>query len=236
MLQVVLGVAAVAAGAYVWLSEKENESRQKFEKSSKRLKARVKEMDSEISDTKKSVSNEIYFEKYIKLYQASVQNSNAHFLNYKEYKKLVKICRTKRNEIGEQIAQLKEQRQNTSGQQRRQIIEQLNQLYTFIDEIKMELTRLHEKKKELYALLQQINNQTHELKMTIRSQCGYGGYVWYEKRFGYARALADLNSGMKKSKTNHCFSDSFDYISDFYHDPMFSSNHKPKKKRRQTLW
>lgn len=184
MLPVVLIGGAVVLGVYAWLSASENKARQDFEDSQERFNTRLKEMQKETAYARQMADESVRFQKHIALYQASIGNSKSYYQDYDHYKKLVAIIKNKRNEIGNKIGQLKAMKLSAKGQQKQIIADELSKHYGWLDEIKAELTRLYDKKSELLATLRQINQTTHDLKMTIKNTCGRGGRMWYERRFG----------------------------------------------------
>lgn len=95
---------------------------------------------------------------------------------------MVKTVKTKRDEIGQRIGELKAQRDTAKGEARQVICDELAELYIWLDETKLELDRLYPKKAELLEMLRQTNQNTRELKTTIRDKCGRGGRMWYERK------------------------------------------------------
>lgn len=184
MLPVVLIGGVVALGVYAWLSASENKARQEFEESQERFNTRLKEMRKETAHARQMANESVRFQKYIALYQASIGNSKIYYQDYDHYKKLVVIIKNKCNEIGNKIGQLKAMKLSAKGQQKQVIAKELNVYYNWLAEAKMELARLYDKKSELLEILRQINQTTHDLKMTIKNTCGRGGRMWYERRFG----------------------------------------------------
>lgn len=183
MLPWIIG-GAVALGVCAWLSLCENNARQELENTQHRAKTRLNAMSREMSHARTMADGSVRFEKYIALYGASIELSKSQHQDYQLYKKLVKTVKAKRDDIGQKIGELKAQRDIAKGKARQAVRDELAKMYDWLDEIKAELTRLHDKKAELLEMVRQTNQNTHELKLAIRDKCGRGGRRWYERRFG----------------------------------------------------
>lgn len=184
MLPVVIGGAVLVVGVLAWLSVGKNQARQDLEHSQTRLNNAIKKMSCEIRQARQWVNDSKNFEHHIALYQASVALSKSHYKDYALYKELVAIIKAKRDEFTTKIGELKQLKQMLIGQACQAVSAELNQYYIWLDEVKAELARLHDKKAELLAQIRQINHNTHAIKCILRDKCGHGGRVWYERRFG----------------------------------------------------
>ena len=181
MLPLIIG-GAVVLGAFAWVSSYENNARQEFESRQHNAKARLNEMSREMKAARKAANDSVRFQKYIVLYGASIEQSKSQYRDYEVYKRMVKTVKTKRDEIGQRIGELKAQRDTAKGEARQVIRDELAELYIWLDEAKLELDRLYPKKAELLEMLRQTNQNTRELKTTIRDKCGRGGRMWYERK------------------------------------------------------
>lgn len=182
MLPYVIG-GAIALGVLAWLSSSENQARQEFEDSQARLKTRLYKTQQQITHARQMADENVRFQKYIALYQASVDMSKSYYQDYDNHKKLMATVKNKRNEIGNKIGQLKAMKLSVKGQQRQVIADELSKHYDWLNEIKAELNRLYDKKSELLQMVRQINQNTHNFKMTLKNSCGRGGRMWYERKF-----------------------------------------------------
>lgn len=182
MMPYIIG-GAVVLGVFAWLSHSENEARQAFENSQARLKTRLNQMQQQTAHAYQVADESVRFDKYIALYKASVQNSKSFYKDYDNHKKLTRLVSNKRKAIGEQIGELKAMKKTAKGILKQEITNKLNDCYTFLKEVKKELSRLRSKKDEMLEILRQINNNTHHFKMTLKNSCGRGGRMWYERKF-----------------------------------------------------
>lgn len=182
MNPIFIGIGLVVGlGALAWLSSEENEARSDYEHGCRQLEKETKQRANNIQKLQRENKQAEVFYRHLALYRASVQSSSTAFSLYDKHKRLMNTIYHKIKYFGQRIGELKTLRDNSYGKQRQQYRQELALMHLYLSEAKNELMLLKSKKEVLLSNLQEINHQTHTLKVYIAENCGEQGRKWYAR-------------------------------------------------------
>lgn len=181
-------IGAVAVGALVWLSSEEDSARSDYQNAGRHLERETKKRRAELASIRKNRALAADFYRHNELYFASVQTANACYDLYDKQKKLVKMFAQKKAMFDQQITELKKQRDTATGQQKQAIREELTKTREYFAQAKEQLAVLAEEKERLLAEVRYLNQETRELKLYMRDNCGKKGRDWYQRGLERQRA------------------------------------------------
>lgn len=174
--------AFIGVGVLAWLSYEEQMMCRHYNESVERFIHETKQRQQQTADIlKKNALKKDYYS-HLTLYRASVTASNKLYQIYDNHKQLVKIFTTHKNALWDKICLLKEKRNQSTGNIKKQIIAELQSIYEKLHQIKDELNLLYNEKSKLLSQIRMVNQETHQIKLYIRDNCGVKGYNWYQRK------------------------------------------------------
>lgn len=174
--------AFIGVGVLAWLSYEEQMMCRHYNESVERFIHETKQRQQQTADIlKKNALKKDYYS-HLTLYRASVTASNKLYQIYDKHKQLVKIFTTHKNTLWDKICLLKEKRNQSTGNIKKQIIAELQSIYEKLHQIKDKLNLLHNEKSKLLSQIRMVNQETHQIKLYIRDNCGVEGYNWYQRK------------------------------------------------------
>lgn len=175
---------AIGAGLTVlaWLSSSEHNARKNYEISYQNLQSETKERTKTLKKINKELNKDKIYREHLVLHRASVIASKKAYKVYDEQKSLIALINKKIERFKMQIDTLKALRQNSTGKQKQAYYDDLQLVYTYLNQAKAELSRLHEQKKQMLDDLRTINAQTRDIKLYIANKCGKKGQAWIKSQ------------------------------------------------------
>lgn len=193
MLPIIVGGAVlagtIAAGLYAYFSVEANNARVKYNLEAERYYTTIEELRNEVK-VKKIEALTAYnpFNLLIPIYIGSVKagdmahravqnlNSQIFFINYNINETKIEMANLYAS-IPKEVFYSK----------RDKIHKNIGGLKFFKQTLYSERNTLFEEKNRFMLKREQFNNETHDLKIYIRDNCGKGGYLWYQHKEGKYR-------------------------------------------------
>lgn len=175
-----IAVAGVAA-AYAWLSSEEQSAMNSYHNRSRQLAREVTERQGQLNSYKQANRAIREYYQHIDLHHNSVLTANDCYAFYSVQKQMLTMLSVRIDTIIQQIIELKEQRDKSSGALKTQVREQLNVMRECLKQAKHERSTIKQQKDALWSEIRGINHKTHELKLYLRDHCGEKGYNWYQR-------------------------------------------------------
>lgn len=175
---------AIGAGIalFAWLSSSENDARQEYEQKRQSLQSEKEAREKQLKNLNKELKLDQRYYEYVALHHASVHASEQAYALYDKQKSLIALMNTKIHEFVSRIDMLKKLRKENMGQQKQYYHDEMQVIYKYLSEAKVEKQKLYEQKSQMLENVRAINAQTHQLKLYIGKHCGEKGKKWLEQR------------------------------------------------------
>lgn len=181
-----LVAGSVAGAIYAYLASETNAAREAYNRASETYYSTVEELRKDIAKAKAEIHQSFDPFKLIHpLYRQSVATANKTYEAQTAIRNIIRVTRTQLKEMDSKMREMWESIPTfVCNSQREKIHMELKELKAGKQILKLDIQN---SKNECDAFLQKVrlfNNETHDLKLFIRDNCGHGGRVWYERKFG----------------------------------------------------
>lgn len=173
---------AVAVGAVLYLLDSETKSQhERWQRKSKQLSRETAAQRARIQAAIQNSAEYQEYRKYVEMHQASKQTADQAFELYKGSKTVLKGLYAQLKCSGEQIGQLKQQRQTLTGQDKVQVQEMLQQQREIHAQIKAAIETYKVESENFLQEVRALNEATAQLKQYIRFNTGKLGREWFAR-------------------------------------------------------
>ena len=175
-------VAVGLVGVYAWLSSEEQSAYNDYCTSSRRVYKQSRQRQQQLRHLRKNNQLAQDYYKHIELHYQAVQTANACYEIYNQHKQILNMLYKKKKELGICIRNLKEQRNHATAPDKKVIINNLQIIRQYFQEVKDEIEKVKQEKEKQLQQVRQLNQATREFKLYIKDNCGKKGRDWYQRR------------------------------------------------------
>lgn len=168
MLPILAGTVAVGAAVLYLLDAETKSQHDRWERKRGQLRRETAEQRARIQAAIQNSAEYQEYKKYIEMHHASKQTADQAFELYKSTKTVLKGLYTQLKCSGEQIGQLKQQRQALTGQDKAHVQDMLQQQREIHVEIKAAIATYKADSESFLQELRALNEATAQLKQHIR--------------------------------------------------------------------
>ena len=181
MLQFALGAVVIGGVILALLDTETRHQHERFQSTERQLRRETAQQRAHIQAA--IARNTAYqeYRQYIEMHHASVQTANQAHELYASAKHVIDQLYQQLKISGEQIMQLKQQRNCLDGAIRQNTHQSLKMQYQIHDELKKAIAAYKQQKEAYYQDLKQLNEATADLKQYIRHNTGKMGREWYAR-------------------------------------------------------
>lgn len=168
-----------AVGAALYLKSKQLS--EKREREYARLEREKRAYMQRLAQQKRRHDEYAFYQEQIHAHHSAVQVANAMYKLYQQGKEMENSVSQQLKNQGQVIADLKQQRAMASGENKRVIVEQLQQVREIFQRLKDELNTHRQDNQVLLADVRALNAKAREHKEFIRLNTGRFGREWYAR-------------------------------------------------------
>lgn len=181
MLQIIAATALVGVAILYRLDAETKSQHERWERKRGQLRRESAQQRARIETALKNTAEYQQYKKHVEMHHASKQTADQAFELYASTKKVLNGLYEQLKLSGEEIAVLKQQRQDAVGVEKEQIQQALKQQRAIHTQIKEAIVG-HKAEREIFLQeLRALNEATAQLKQHIRLNTGKPGREWFAR-------------------------------------------------------
>ncbi len=181
-----LAVGSVAAAIYASLAADTNSAREAYNRATRAYYTDVEDLRRDVAQAKAEVYQSFDpFKLMHPLYRQSIATADKAYEAKTEINKIISTTNNRLQEMNIKMHEMWNSISSYSSKTEKKMIHQeLKQLKAGKQILKQDIENAKNEREAFLDKVLQFNNETHNLKLFIRDNCGHGGRVWYERKFG----------------------------------------------------
>lgn len=185
-----IGAAVVGAGKFLLeiLEDEASSARSEWRERSEELAQKTDEYNRTLERQLTTSAQSIEFKRLTNLYRESRRKADLVHRSLQEGRTLLSRldCAVRQSAMDKTaLIQATQQRNHKARQAARSQLEALNFLRSGLF---AERTRIRESQENLLGRVRELNQNTHQLKLQMRDNCGHAGRCWFDKIEGHRLA------------------------------------------------